>query len=82
MKKKIATKLRQPRIHPTTTKYILEQFYIERRKRVDIYKDVSDQCSLTYVKNVIRFPKSYISEAEFIKITDRYEKKLNQASAT
>jgi hypothetical protein len=73
---KIATKKGEPRINPTTTKWILEQFYIERRKQKDIWLDISDKCSLTYVKNVIQYPRSYVSGDIFESMTKRYEEKL------
>lgn len=75
--KKIATKKGESRILPYTTNYILRQFYWERKKRIDIWREISDKCSYGYVKNVIRYPRSYVSQEDLDYIFKVYEDRLN-----
>jgi hypothetical protein len=71
IKEKIATKKGEPRINPTTTKYILTQKYVYNRKAIDIYRDLNDKCSYGYVKAVIKNPVAYVGQEyydKFLKI--------------
>jgi predicted transcriptional regulator len=74
MKKKIATKKGEPRIHPTTTRWIVEQYVFEGRKAKDIWRDISDRCSYGYVKAVIKNPLAYLDKNSWLKITTKLQK--------
>lgn len=72
--KRIATKKGEPRINPTTTKYILTQKYVYQRTAMAIWNDVSDKCSYGYVRSVIKNPIAYVGQEYYDKFFKILEK--------